>query len=106
MGRTPIKILLQTTITPTEDNWSIARFSQLAKLLAAEVGDDDQALYEVTARDRGPLNAPDSVLSTLDKSDFDQLWLLAHGDCLSSSWPTTRSWAAWMASFCSLMKAS
>jgi hypothetical protein len=77
MGRTPIKILLQTTITPTEDNWSIARFSQLAKLLAAEVGDDDQALYEVTARDRGPLNAPDSVLSTLDKSDFDQLWLFA-----------------------------
>lgn len=75
MSRAPIKILLQTTIVATEDDWSIARFSQLAKLLAAEVGDDGQNLYDVTARDRGPLHAPDPVLSTLDKSDIDQLWL-------------------------------
>ena len=27
------KILLQTTIPPAEDDWSIARFSSLAKLL-------------------------------------------------------------------------
>jgi len=29
MRRVPIKILLQTTIVPTSDDWSIARFSQL-----------------------------------------------------------------------------
>jgi hypothetical protein len=77
MSRAPIKILLQTTIIPTEDDWSVGRFSQLARLLAAEVGDDGQSLYNVTARDRGPLDAPDPVLSTLHKSDFDQLWLFA-----------------------------
>jgi hypothetical protein len=77
MTRAPIKILLQTTIIPTEDDWSIARFSQLAELLAAQVGDDGQKLYNVTARDRGALDAPDLVLSTLEQSDFDQLWLFA-----------------------------
>jgi hypothetical protein len=77
MSSTPIKILLQTTIVPTEDDWSIARFGRLAELLAAETGDDGQPLYEVTARDRGPLGVPDPVLSTLDESDFDQLWLFA-----------------------------
>jgi hypothetical protein len=77
MNLRPIKILLQTTIVPTEDDWSIARFSQLAKLLATAVGDDARTLYDVTARDRGPLDAPDPVLSTLDASDFDQLWLFA-----------------------------
>lgn len=77
MNSPPIKILLQTTIVPTEDDWSIARFSQLAELLAAEVADDGRPLYEVTARDRDPLGAPDAALSTLDHSDFDQLWLFA-----------------------------
>jgi hypothetical protein len=43
-------------------------------------------LYEVTMRDRNPLGAPDSVLSSIDKSDFDQLWLFAvdTGDGLAS----------------------
>ena len=77
MNRAPIKILLQTTIVPTKDDWSIARFSQLAELLAAEVGEDGRTLYDVTARDRGPIDAADPVLSRLDKSDFDQLWLFA-----------------------------
>jgi len=77
MSPVPVKILLQTTIVPTKNDWSIARFSQLAKLLATEVGDDGQHLYDVTARDRDPLGAPDTVLSTLDRSDFDQLWLFA-----------------------------
>jgi hypothetical protein len=72
-----MKILLQTTIVPTQDDWSIARFSQLAELLAAEVSDAGRPLYEVTARDRGPLSEPDAVLSTLYQSDFDQLWLFA-----------------------------
>jgi hypothetical protein len=77
MSRAPIKILLQTTIFPTEDDWAIDRLTQLAKLLAAAVGDDGQTLYDVTARDHGPLEAPDPVLSTLDKSHFDQVWLFA-----------------------------
>lgn len=55
-------------------------------MLAAEVGDDGRNLYDVTARDRGPLDAPDPVLSTLDDSGFDQLWLFAVdvGDGLTS----------------------
>jgi hypothetical protein len=77
MRPAPIKILLQTTIVPTEDDWSIARFGRLAELLADAVGADGERLYDVTARDRGPLDAPDPVLSTLDESDFDQLWLFA-----------------------------
>lgn len=75
--RPPIRILLQTTIVPTEDDWSIARFSLLETLLASATGEDGRPLYDVTARDRGPLDAPDDVLSTLDASDFDQLWLFA-----------------------------
>ena len=65
------KILLQTTIPFTQDDWHIQRFSKLRDQLAAEPG------FEVAARDRDPLGAPDAVLSTLDTSDFDQLWLFA-----------------------------
>jgi hypothetical protein len=81
----PIKILLQTTIPPTADDWSIARFSLLARLLREQRSADGQPLFEVTARDRDPPGAADSVLSTLDQSDFDQLWLFAVdvGDGLS-----------------------
>jgi hypothetical protein len=32
----PIKVLLQTTISATADDWSIARFSQLGKFLAEQ----------------------------------------------------------------------
>ncbi len=65
------RILLQTTIPPTADDWSIARFSRLGKLLR------DQPAFEVVMRDRDPMGAPDSILSTLDKSVFDELWLFA-----------------------------
>jgi hypothetical protein len=65
------KILLQTTIPFTQDDWHIGRFSRLRERLAAEPG------FTVTARDRDPPGAPDAVLSTLDESDFDQLWLFA-----------------------------
>lgn len=75
--RPPIRILLQTTIVPTGDDWSIARFSLLEALLASATGEDGRPLYDVTARDRGPVDAPDPLLSTLDTSDFDQLWLFA-----------------------------
>jgi hypothetical protein len=73
----PTKILLQTTIPPTEDDWSIARFSRLAALLRDARDESGQTLYEVTARDRDPPGKPDSVLSTIDQSDFDELWLFA-----------------------------
>lgn len=67
----PTRILLQTTIPFTENDWHIGRFSQLRDLLAAEPG------FIVTARDRDPMGAADRVLATLDASDFDQLWLFA-----------------------------
>lgn len=73
----PSKVLLQTTIPTTEDDWSISRFGLLAALLRDQRGEDGEALYEVTARDRGPLGQPDPVLSAIDESDYDQLWLFA-----------------------------
>jgi hypothetical protein len=71
------KILLQTTIPTTEDDWSIARFSRLGALLRDARGGDGQPLYDVVMRDRDPMGSPDSVLSRLDERDFDQLWLFA-----------------------------
>ena len=76
-GTRPTKILFQTTIPTTEDDWSIARFTQVAELLRGQRDPNGSPLYEVTARDRDPLGKPDSVLSVLDQSDFDQLWLFA-----------------------------
>jgi len=73
----PKKILLQTTIPTTEDDWSIARFGRLAALLRDARDESGNALYDVTARDRDPPGKPDSVLSTIDRSDFDELWLFA-----------------------------
>lgn len=71
------KILLQTTIPTTEDDWSIARFSLLARLLREQRDESGDRLYEVIMRDRDPPGRPDSILSTIDRSDFDQLWLFA-----------------------------
>ncbi|MGZ3398568.1 MAG: hypothetical protein ACXWKX_05065 [Caulobacteraceae bacterium] len=68
----PIRILLQTTIVATDDDWNIGRFSRLAAHL------DAQPDIAVTARDRGaPAGADDPVLTSLDTSDFDELWLFA-----------------------------
>jgi hypothetical protein len=72
----PIKILLQTTIPTTADDWSIARFSLLTQFLRDQRRGGER-LFEVTARDRDPPGSPDSVLSTLDQSDFDEMWLFA-----------------------------
>ena len=77
MSARPTRILLQTTIAPTADDWSIARFSLLRDLLAGAVDGQGQPLYSVQARDRGPVGDPDPVLSRIDESDFDQLWLFA-----------------------------
>ena len=73
----PIKILLQTTIPTTADDWSIERFSLLTRHLRDQRDGSGAPIFEVTARDRGPLDKPDPVLSVLDQSDFDQLWLFA-----------------------------
>jgi hypothetical protein len=73
----PSKILLQTTIPYAEDDWHIGRFSLLRDYLASLRGSDGAPLFEVVARDRDPLGAPDSVLSKLDATDFDELWLFA-----------------------------
>src|SRR3954451_82241 len=85
MGARPTKILLQTTIPTTEDDWSIARFSQLAALLRGATDDQGAPLYDVTMRDRATARGPDPWLSSLDESDFGQLWLFAvdTGDGLS-----------------------
>ena len=64
------KILLQTTISTTPDDWDVSRFSLLADELTA-------AGHRVTARNRADGPVHDPVLSTLDESDFDQLWLIA-----------------------------
>jgi hypothetical protein len=73
----PKQILLQTTIPTTADDWSIARFSLLARHLQTLADSAGQPLFEVTARDRDRLGSPDSVLSIVDQSDFDQIWLFA-----------------------------
>ncbi|HEV7448647.1 MAG TPA: hypothetical protein VGO18_39135 [Steroidobacteraceae bacterium] len=73
----PIKILLQTTIPPTADDWHIGRFGLLRDYLASLQGSDGAPLTVVEARDRAPPGQPDPVLSKLDESDYDELWLFA-----------------------------
>jgi hypothetical protein len=80
------KILLQTTIPKTPDDWSIARFGLLSEFLDSERAADGSRLFAVTARNRDSARGPDSVLSKIDEADFDELWLFAvdTGDGLSS----------------------
>lgn len=73
----PIKVLLQTTIATTGDDWSIARFSRLGALLRAQHDGEGRPIFEVTMRDRERPGAPDPVLASLDETDFDQMWLFA-----------------------------
>src|SRR5947209_16707301 len=74
----PIRILLQTTIPETEDDWHIGRFSLLRDHLASLKDEAGNGLCQVTARNReSGAGADDPVLSTLDRSDFDELWLFA-----------------------------
>ncbi|BDA71955.1 hypothetical protein RIVM261_004580 [Rivularia sp. IAM M-261] len=74
----PIRILLQTTIPTTEDDWSIARFSMLQNYLASLRDEAGNALFEVFGRDRvTDIEGNDPILSSLDQSDFDELWLFA-----------------------------
>ncbi len=82
----PIRILLQTTIPLAEDDWHIGRFSLLRDHLSSQKDEEGFPLFEVVARDRGTTAAGhDAVLSALDATDFDELWLFAvdTGDGLS-----------------------
>ena len=74
----PIHILLQTTIPNVEDDWNIGRFSLLRDHLASIKNEDETPVYKVTTRNR-EVNAEgnDAVLSVLDTTRFDQLWLFA-----------------------------
>ncbi|HTK38074.1 MAG TPA: hypothetical protein VL325_06235 [Pyrinomonadaceae bacterium] len=71
------KILLQTTIPAIADDWNIGRFSLLKKHLESLKNGDGNPLYDVTARNRDSETGDDPVLSDLDRSDFDELWLFA-----------------------------
>jgi hypothetical protein len=62
------KILLQTTIPASPDDWDITRFSLLADELRA-------GGHEVTARNRVSRDN-DPILSRFDELDYDQLWLM------------------------------
>ncbi|CAN7540904.1 hypothetical protein LJR164_003815 [Phenylobacterium sp. LjRoot164] len=62
------RILIQTTIPTTPDDWHVGRFGLLADVLRG-------AGHQVVARDREP--GEDPVLSRLDAGGFDQLWLFA-----------------------------
>jgi len=73
----PSKILLQTTIPATEDDWSIARFELLRSFLAGVKDEAGSPAFDVTARNRAPLGNPDPVISNLGASDFNALWLFA-----------------------------
>jgi hypothetical protein len=73
----PISVLLQTTIAPTANDWHIGRFSMLRDYLASLRAPDGSQQFQVTARDRDPIGAPDSVLASLDRSVYDELWLFA-----------------------------
>ncbi len=82
----PIRILMQTTIPFAADDWNIGRFSLLRDELAALKDESGRPLCEVTTRDRDSDAAGnDSVLSTLDTTDFNELWLFAidQGDGLT-----------------------
>jgi hypothetical protein len=82
--RRPIRILLQTTIPTPEDDWHVGRFSLLGKHLGSLKNREGRPLCDVLSRDRD-LNGDDGVLSRLDATDFDELWLFAvdAGDGLS-----------------------
>lgn len=73
----PIRILLQTTIPPIADDRHIGRFSMLRDTLAGLMDANGMPMTRVTARDRDTATGPDAVLSTIDTSDYDELWLFA-----------------------------
>ena len=73
---TPIRILMQTTIPFAADDWHIGRFSLLRDELSSLKDEAGNSLYDVTTRDReSDAAGDDPILSTLDTTDFKELWL-------------------------------
>jgi hypothetical protein len=73
-----IQVLLQTTIAPIEDDWNIGRFSLLHDHLSSLTDHHGNSISEVTARNRETNeDGNDKVLSVLDETEFDELWLFA-----------------------------
>ena len=76
--KNPIRILLQTTIEADPDDWAIERFSLLGSHLGSLKDEEGHSLYEVTMRNReADESGDDRVLSRLDTTEFDELWLFA-----------------------------
>src|SRR5215813_8409002 len=74
----PVQILLQTTIPAVADDWNVDRFSLLREHLRSLKDEKGEALYEVTTRNREEdAEGNDPVLTRLDESNFDELWLFA-----------------------------
>jgi hypothetical protein len=87
-SKRPIRILLQTTIPATPNDWDIGRFSLLAEHLTLLKDQSGRPLCDVTARNReADASGDEPILSGLDRSDFDELWLFAvdTGNGLSSN---------------------
>ena len=73
-----IQVLLQTTIAPVEDDWNINRFSLLRNHLSSLTDDEGNSIFEIIARDRETNeDGDDRVLSVIDETEFDELWLFA-----------------------------
>jgi len=71
-----IRILVQTTTPGAPDDWSIGSLSLLTAHLASLR--EDGVRFDVTARNREARpGMDDPVLSSLDRSPFDELWLFA-----------------------------
>jgi hypothetical protein len=85
MSRT-IHILLQTTIEPIANDWHIGRFSMLRDYLSSLMNADGSPLFHVTTRDRDPIETADSMLSTLDQTNFDELWLTQAMASTQTTW--------------------
>ncbi len=84
----PTKILLQTTIPYTENDWHIGRFSLLREHLESLTDENGDPLYQVTGRNiEKDADGSDKILSRLDNTGFDELWLFAvdTGDGLSKT---------------------
>ena len=77
--REPLRILLHTTIPERTDDWHMGRFSLLHSFLQSQVDEGGNPLFAVTARDRVGSDC-DPLLSRLDSSKFDELWLVAVDD--------------------------
>jgi hypothetical protein len=73
-----IRILLQTTIPASENDWTIERFSLLRDYLSSLTDANGDGIVVVETRNReAHAQGDDAVLSRLDEHDFGELWLFA-----------------------------